>query len=60
MASHPAMPHKENNMNAKISAAILANVAKGMDLPAAYDAVFGEGSYLKMAGEMYDALRAKA
>lgn len=46
--------------NAAISAAILANVAKGMDLPAAYDAVFGEGAYAKMADEMYDALRAKA
>lgn len=46
--------------NAQISAAILANVAKGMDLPAAYDAVFGAGAYVKMAGQMYDALRAKA
>ena len=45
-------------MNAKISAAILANIAKGMDLPAAYDAVFGAGAYIKMAGQMYDALRA--
>lgn len=46
--------------NAQISAAILANVAKGMDLPTAYDAVFGEGAYIKMAGDIYDALRAKA
>lgn len=46
--------------NAQISATILANIAKGMDLPAAYDAVFGAGAYVKMAGEMCDALRAKA
>lgn len=47
-------------MNAKISAAILANVAAGMTLPQAFDAVLGEGAYAKMAGELYDALRAKA
>lgn len=47
-------------MNAKISAAILAHVANGKTLPEAYDAMFGEGAYVKMAGEMYDALRAKA
>lgn len=46
--------------NAKISAEILENVANGMDVAAAYDAVFGAGSYEKMAGAMYDALRAKA
>lgn len=46
--------------NAQISAAIVANMAKGMNLPAAYDAVFGAGAYVKMAGEMYDALRAKS
>lgn len=45
-------------MNAKISAAILAHVASGKTLPNAYDAVFGAGAYVKMAGEMYDALRA--
>lgn len=47
-------------VNAKISAAILANVAAGMTLPQAFDAVLGEGAYAKMAGELYDALRAKA
>lgn len=45
-------------MNAKISAAIVANMQNGMTLPEAYDAVFGAGAYVKMAGEMYDALRA--
>lgn len=46
--------------NTQISAAILGHMTAGLDLPAAYDAVFGEGSYAKMAGEMYDALRAKS
>jgi hypothetical protein len=58
----PRGRHGEKIMtkNQAISAAILANIANGMDLPAAYDAVFGEGAYLKMTGEIYDALRAKA
>ena len=47
-------------MNAKISAAILANIACGMALPQAFDAVLGEGAYAKLAGDLYDALRAKA
>jgi len=46
--------------NAIISARILANIANGMTLPQAYDAVFGSGAYVKMAGEMYDALRAES
>lgn len=44
--------------NAQISQAIIAHVAAGKTLPEAYDAVFGPGAYVKMAGEMYDALRA--
>ena len=41
-----------------ISAKILANVANGMDLRTAFDAVLGEGAYVKLAGEVYDTLRA--
>lgn len=48
------------NKNAAISARILANIANGMALSEAYDAVFGEGSYAKMVSDMYDALRAAA
>ena len=47
-------------MNAKISAAILANIQSGMTVRQAFDAVLGGGAYSKMAGELYDALRAKA
>lgn len=46
--------------NAIISARILADVANGKTLAQAYDAVFGEGAYLKLAGEIYDELRARA
>lgn len=48
------------NKNAAISSSILNNIANGMTLEAAYDAVFGDGSYDKMVGDIYDALRTKA
>jgi hypothetical protein len=50
----------EMNMNTKIAARILALVQSGMTLPEAFDAVLGAGAYLKMAGEVYDTLRARA
>lgn len=45
--------------NAKISAMIISKMQQGMDIRAAFDAVLGEGAYMKLAGEVYDALRAK-
>lgn len=45
--------------NAAISAKIIANVQAGMTLPEAFDAVLGEGAYLKLAGDLYDQLNAK-
>jgi len=45
--------------NAAISAQIMTNVQAGMTLAQAFDAVLGEGAYSKLAGEVYDALRAK-
>ena len=45
--------------NAAISAKIIANVQAGMTLPQAFDAVLGEGAYLKLAGDLYDKLNAK-
>ena len=47
-------------LSAQISARILALVATGHTIRAAFDAVLGAGAYSKMAGEIYDALRAKA
>ncbi|CAB3784149.1 hypothetical protein [Pararobbsia alpina] len=47
------------NKNQIISARILAAVANGKTIEQAYDAVMGDGAYLKLAGEMYDELRAK-
>lgn len=45
--------------NAKISAMILAKMSEGMDIQQAFDAIMGEGAYLKLAHEVYEALRAK-
>ena len=50
----------EQIKNAAISALIMSKVAEGMTIRQAFDAVIGEGAYAKMAGELYDALRAKA
>lgn len=44
-------------MNATISARILVLMSTGMTLNAAIDAVLGAGSYEKLAGEIYNALR---
>lgn len=46
--------------NQQISALILAHVANGMTIREAIDAVFGAGAYERIAGEVYDAIRAKA
>lgn len=46
--------------NAAISRAILAKIAEGLAVPAAIDAVLGVGTYAKLAGDVYDALRAKS
>jgi hypothetical protein len=45
-------------MTTKISARILVLMQTGMTLPQAIDAVLGAGTYLKLAGDLYDALRA--
>ena len=47
-------------MNSKISARILVLIGGGMTLKAAFDAVLGQGSYDKLAGEIYTALRGAA
>lgn len=46
--------------NAAISAQILSLKAAGMTTREAVDAVLGAGTYSRIAGEIYDALRAKA
>ena len=44
--------------NAAISSAILAEVAKGKSTADAVDAVLGAGTYARIAGDVYDSLRA--
>ena len=52
---HPT-PRTMNKQQA-ISALILANVAKGMTVEQAFDAVIGEGAYKQLAGEVWEALQ---
>ena len=40
-----------------ISAQILAQVAEGKTIRQAFDAVIGEGSYKRLAGEVWEALQ---
>ena len=47
------------NINAKISAAILTNVCAGMTLEQAIDSILGPGAFMKLAGEVWEAARAK-
>ena len=43
--------------NAKISTQILALICDGKTMQQAFDAVIGEGEFVALAGELYDALR---
>jgi hypothetical protein len=43
--------------NAAISNKLLTLVAKGMPVPEAFDLLFGEGAYKKLASDVYDELR---
>ena len=45
--------------NVVFSAILKTLVESGVAANAAFDMVFGEGAYKKMAGDVYDALRAK-
>lgn len=45
--------------NRQISAKIIELVASGMNVADAYDAVFGAGAYVKLAGMIYDELNAR-
>lgn len=46
--------------NVVISAVMKTLTESGVELPVAFDSVFGEGSYRRMAGDVYQAIRAKA
>lgn len=45
--------------NVVFSAVIKTLVEAGVSLDAAFDTLFGEGSFKKFSGNVYDALRAK-
>jgi alpha/beta superfamily hydrolase len=44
--------------NLVISVAIKSLTEQGLTVKQAFEVIFGEGSYEKMAGEIYDALKA--
>ena len=48
-----------SQIDAAISAKIIAEVQKGATIRQAIDAVLGAGTFSRMAGDLYDALRAK-
>ena len=52
------MNEPQTEINATISARILALIADGFSLRAATDAVLGKGTFERIAGEIYDALNA--
>lgn len=47
-----------DDKNLVVSAVIATLVSEGVPVDAAYDMVWGEGAYAKLAGEVYDALHA--
>jgi hypothetical protein len=46
--------------NALISVAVLTRIAEGQSMEEALDAVVGKGTYAKLAGDVYYALRTNA
>lgn len=46
--------------NALIEGRILSLLTSGVPMPEAFDAVLGAGRWEQFAGDLYDALRAKA
>lgn len=53
-------PEGRRLRNAAISARILGAILDGRSVPEAFDAVLGAGTYLEIAGGLYDELRARA
>jgi hypothetical protein len=51
---------KTTAKNAAISERIIRQMETGKDIRQAIDAVFGPGSWTKIANELYDRLREKA
>lgn len=51
---------KTTDKNLVINVAMSMLVKSGVAVDAAFDLLFGEGAYKKFAGQVYDALRAKA
>ena len=50
--------HDTMTTNSKISLKLIELINSGMELPEAFDAIFGSGAYKAFAGEIYDNLNA--
>lgn len=46
--------------NKLITITLAKKIASGMDVRQAWESLFGEGSWEKMTGQIYDELRARA
>lgn len=58
---NPVMRHETKpNKNSAISKLIMERINKGESVQSAIDSVLGAGTHAKLAGDVYDALRAKA
>ena len=60
METSPIVSIRMSDMNAIISARILAAIGNGATVENAMDAVLGAGTYDRVVGELYDELRARA
>lgn len=54
------MTTKQTIKNIRISAEILKLVLAGQDVRQAFNVVIGEGAYEKLAGDIYDELKARS
>lgn len=55
-----AQPQTQAERHALISFAIVTLTRTGMPLPAAFDAILGEGQYDSMVSSLYDTFRSEA
>lgn len=60
MLNQAARVLNTTDRNVVIGAVLQALISQGVDVKAAIEAVFGEGSFDSMCGQVYDLLRAQA
>lgn len=53
-------PERERQIMTAFSTRFASLLAAGTSVPDAFDSIMGPGAYTKLAGELYDELRARA